>query len=591
VRPGTDGALALSLIHLLIAEARYDEPFVREWTNAPLLVRGDTGQLLLADDVAPAEFGAAPADAAAPAAGTRYVALRGAGDAAALVVYDAGQGLYAGGAAGLALRGRRSVRLRDGRAVDCEPVFERLAAEAAQYPPAAAAAITGVPAERIEAAARLLADNRPVGHYFHNGLVQHTNATQACRAIAVLYALLGDWGRPGGNVEAPGPNVNPIGTRGMVPKEVAAERLGLAARPIGPAARPGNVAACDLYDAVLDDGPYPVRALVGFGGNMLMANGDTLRGREALERLEFYAQVELVETPSSRFADVLLPAASFLEFEALHLGFRYPIEAMAHVQRRPAAVAPRHERRADVQIIFDLACRLGFGEQFWDGDVTAAYDHVLAPTGLTWDALGEQPYGVMAPKRPLQYQDYAEPDERGVPKGFNTPTRKVELYATPFAAHGQPPLPTYVEPALSPVSEPAVAERFPLVLTNAKRPQYLHSQHRGLARLRKAAPHPTVEIHPDTAACHGVADGDWVALETPSGGMRVKAQVTAAILPGVVCTSHGWWQGCEELGLPALDPFSADGANANLLVHNERRDPVSGGTPHRSTLCRVRKLS
>ena len=73
--------------------------------------------------------------------------------------------------------------------------------------------------------------------------------------------------------------------------------------------------------------------------------------------------------------------------------------------------------------------------------------------------------------------------------------------------------------------------------------------------------------------------------------MRVKAQVTAAILPGVVCTSHGWWQGCEELGLPALDPYSADGANANLLVHNERRDPVSGGTPHRSTLCRVRPVS
>ena len=78
-----------------------------------------------------------------------------------------------------------------------------------------------------------------------------------------------------------------------------------------------------------------------------------------------------MHTPTSQYADVLLPAASFLEFESLHLGFRYPIEAAAHVQRRPAAVAPLHERRADIEIVFDLASRLGLGEQFWDGDVAA----------------------------------------------------------------------------------------------------------------------------------------------------------------------------------------------------------------------------
>jgi anaerobic selenocysteine-containing dehydrogenase len=585
VRPGTDGALALSLIHLLIAEGRYDEPFVREWTNAPLLVRGDSGDLLLAADVAPGQF----EPGTPPPTGTGYVAVRT--DTDALVPYDAGRGVYAGGAAGLGLRGTRAVRLADGQTVACQPVFERLAAEAAQYPPEAAATITGASAEQIVAAARLLADNRPVGHYFHNGLVQHTNATQACRGIAVLYALLGDWDRAGGNVLAPGPRVNSIAVKGAVEPEVAARRLGRAERPLGPPARPGAVAAYDLYDAVLQGSPYPVRALVSFGGNMLLANGDTLRGRQALEALEFYAQVELTHTPTSQYADVVLPAASFLEFDALHLGFRYPVEAMAHVQRRPAAIAPRHERRADVAIVFDLACRLGFADQFWDGDVAAAYDYVLAPSDLTWDALAERPHGVTIPRHPLRHQGYAQPDPTtGDPKGFATPTRKVELYAVPFAQQGQPPLPTYVEPALSPVSQPALAAAFPLVLTNAKRPQFLHSQHRGLARLRKTLPHPTAELHPATAAEHGIADGAWVALETPSGSVRVQARLTEAILPGVVCTSHGWWQGCEPLGLPPLDPFSADGANVNLLVHNAQHDPISGGTPHRSTICRLRPL-
>jgi anaerobic selenocysteine-containing dehydrogenase len=584
VRPGTDGALALSLIHLLIAEARYDEPFVREWTNAPLLVRADSGQLLRAGDLASDELkGCRPA-------ATDYVAMRSA--TGALVVYDPERGLYEDGVAGLALEGTRPVRLADGRIVDARPVFDLLASEAAQYPPAVASSITGVPAGQITAAARLLSENRPVGHYFHNGLVQHTNATQACRAIAVLYALLGDWDREGGNVIAPGPKINPIVAGGVLSEEIAGQRLGHAERPIGPPARPGNVAAYDVYRAVLERDPYAVRAMVGFGGNMLLANGDTLRGREALERLEFFAQIELTHTPTSRYADVLLPAASFLEFEALHLGFTYPIEARAHIQRRPAVVAPRHERRSDIEIIFALACRLGLSEYFWNGDLAAAYDHVLAPSGLTWKTLARRPHGVTVAQGEQRFRKYAEPDPNtGGPKGFATPTRKVELYAVPFAVHGEPPLPAYVEPALSPVSQPALAREFPLVLTNAKRPQYLHSQHRGLAYLRRLAPQPTVEVHPDTAADYGVGDGEWVALETPSGGMRAQTKVTAAILPGTVCTSHGWWQGCETLGLPPLDPYSAAGSNVNLLVHNELHDPVSGGTPHRSTLCRLRKLT
>src|SRR6185369_4647026 len=120
VRPGTDGALALGLIHLLIRDARYDEAFVREWTNAPLLVRDDTGMLLAAGDL----------DGAATA-GRRYVA---AAEDGGLVAYDAERGAYATDAR-LALTGVRSVRLGDGAAVTCRPVFERLAAIAAEFEP------------------------------------------------------------------------------------------------------------------------------------------------------------------------------------------------------------------------------------------------------------------------------------------------------------------------------------------------------------------------------------------------------------------------------------------------------------------------
>jgi anaerobic selenocysteine-containing dehydrogenase len=576
IRPGTDGALALGLIHLLIRDARYDDAFVRDWTNAPLLVRDDTGGLLTAADLS-----------GEPSSVRRYVAaVEGQDD---VVFYNAETGAYSADGR-LALAGVRLVRLADGREVACRPVFERLSEIAAEYPPAVVARITGVPAEKVVAAARLLTEHRPVSHYFHNGLVQHTNATQASRAIEILYALLGDFDRPGGNVPGLAPRVNDVSAKAALPPEMAARRLGRAERPIGPPATPGTVTAYDLYRAILEEQPYPVRAIVAFGANMLLANGDTLRGRAALERLEFFAQVELVHTPTSRFADVLLPAASWMESPALKVGFRYPIEAMAHLQYREAAVPPLHERRSDVDIIFGLATRLGLGAEFWSGDVEAGYRHLIEPSGLSLEALRELPHGTSVPRAELRYRKFAEVDAAtGAPKGFQTPTKKVELFALRFADHGLPPLPVYVEPALSPVSRPDLAERFPLVLTNAKRPQYLHSQHRGLPSLRKTAPNPTAEMHPETAARFGVTGGEWVVVETPSGRVRVQAHLTDAIMPGVVCCSHGWWEACPELGLPGFDPFTDAGANQNLLVLNDQHDPVSGGTPHRSTLCRVVK--
>ena len=176
VRPGTDGALALGLIHLLIRDGGYDSDFVREWTNAPFLVRDDTGMLLAAGDL----------DGAAGIGRRHVAAVEG---SAELVVYDAERGVYATDARP-ALRGARAVRLASGREVTCRPVFERLAAIAADYEPAKVARITGASADKIVTAARLLAEHRPVSHYFHNGLVQHTNATQASRAIEILYALL-----------------------------------------------------------------------------------------------------------------------------------------------------------------------------------------------------------------------------------------------------------------------------------------------------------------------------------------------------------------------------------------------------------------
>jgi len=579
VRPGSDGALALAFVDVLIREQLFDESFVRAWTNAPLLVRTDTGRLLGASDVAPARLSQ---DGLAGTT-TPYLALEA--KTGRLVAYDAATRQYSRSADGLALRGSTEVRLVDGSTVTCRSVFDLLTETAHASNPEVAAEITGVPAGQIVEAVRLIAASRPVSHYLYNGMVQHTNGVQACRAIETFYALLGDFDRAGGNVIPPSPRVGDIVAKGALSAEAAAIRLGAAERPLGPAsAPPGNIAAFDLYRSILDGEPYRVRALVSLGNNVLMANADSRRGREALQQLEFFAQAELFHTPTSQYADVLLPAADFLESEVLSLS----LGVLA--QRRPEVVEPLYERRPDVDVVFGLATRLGLGDQFGGGDQIRAYDEILAPAGLSWAALEGKTEGVgIVP--PTRYEKHAEERPSGGPVGFPTPSGLVELFSDRFAAHGHAPLPAYQEPAESPRGTPDLAAQYPLVLTNAKRPQYLHSQHRAVAAIRKTMPAPTAELHPDTAAEYGVQDGAWVMIETPRGRVRAQAEVTTSIVPGVVCGNGGWWEACEALGLDGLDPFSEDGANLNLLVHADLKDPISGGLPHRSSLCRIRPLN
>jgi len=588
VRPGSDGALALAMVQVLLSERRYDAAFARAWTNAPLLVRDDTNRLLTLADLGPAERDIAlesgHAGAQSPDAGTAaggLVAL--AADSGRLAAYDVATRQYAVPADSLALSGAAAVALADGSTVRCRTVFSLLTDLAESYRPERAAEITGVPAAQIVDAVRLIAENRPVSHYVFNGVVQHTNSTQACRAIEVFYALLGDFDAAGGNVMPPPSPFGHLAAKASLPATADAVRLGRDARPLGPPALNGDVAAFDLFTSVLDGDPYRVRALVTLGSNILMANADTLRGREALQRLEFFAQAEMFLTPTSQFADVVLPVADFLESEALFLG------AAPTIQYRPPVVDALHERRSDVRFVFDLATRLGLGDQFAAGDAARAYDEALAPLGLTFAAVQAQPDGVVVVP-PHSYAKYATVDADGGVAGFGTPSGKVELFSEAFAAHGFAPLPEYREPAESPTSAPAVSADYPLVLTNAKRAQYLHSQHRAVAAIRKTAAAPTAELHPETAAAYGIVHGAWVWIETPRGRVRAKAEVTPAIMPGVVCGNHGWWAACAELGLLPLDPFSDQGANLNLLVHADTHDPISGATAHRSSLCRLRPV-
>jgi anaerobic selenocysteine-containing dehydrogenase len=571
VRPGTDGALALGIANVMIARGWYDAEFVRDWTNGPLLVHPGTGRFLTERDLSPT------------GSNRRHLAW----DAAAHspLFYDPAAGRYECDDAEPSLRGAYLITTLEGELI-CRTAFELYAEMCERYAPEMVAATCWIGPDQLETTARMMWEARPVSYYAWSGVEQQSNATQISRALGLLYALTGSFDAPGGNVvfaAVPTPNiggdVHPATNR-------RPSALGMKERPLGPASW-NMITSDELYRAVLQQQPYAVRGLVGFGANLLLSHSNSGRGRTALAGLDFYVHADLFMNPTAEMADVVLPVASPFEREGLKIGFDISPAAQSWVQLRRRVAEPRGEARSDVDIVFALACRLGLGDQFWEGDVEAAYRHQLGLSGLSLDELRDHPGGMAVPLR-THYRKHAEMED-GAPRGFPTRTRKIELYSEKFLTHGFPALPQYEEPLIGPVSRPELCARYPLVLTSAKNTLFCESQHRALPALRRRSRYPEVELHPDAAEARGIHAGDWVAIETPEGTVRARARLNESLDPRVVCGQHGWWQACRELGEPGYDPFSPDGANLNLIIGNAAMDPVSGSIPHRAYLCEIKR--
>jgi anaerobic selenocysteine-containing dehydrogenase len=572
VRPGSDGALALGIANVMIERGWYDHDFIRAWSNGPLLVRADTGRLLTETDLA---AGGDP---------RRLFAWRS--RPAGLVGYDSALGRYDGGDGGVALEGEYRVATLQGP-VTCRPAFELYARLCRRYPPEAVEAISWIPRGQVEEAARMIWQTRPVSYYAWSGHEQHANVTQTARAMSLLYALTGSFDQRGGNVLFPAAPAAPIAGQDLPSARSMAPTLGVAERPLGPA-RFGFYAVSDFYRAIRTGQPYPVRAAIGFGANFLLAHAGGAEGREALKELDFYAHADLFMNPTAEMADIVLPVASAFEREGLKIGFEISAEAQSLIQLRPAIVPPQGEARPDTDIIFDLAGRLGLSGAFFNGDIDEAYRHQLRPAGVSLDELRANPRGIRVPLE-TRYAKYAEVDPAsGAPRGFATPSHKVELYSQTFLEHGYSPLPDFEEPPVGPGARPDLAPRFPLVLTSAKSTLFCQTQHRQLPSLRRRAMDPQVELHPAAAEARGVANGDWVTIETPDGKVRARARLNMSLDPRVVVGEHGWWQACDALGAAGYDPFGPQSANYNRLIGTQARDPVSGTASHRSCLCEIR---
>ena len=559
VCPGRDGELAMAMIHVMLEEKLFDADFTRTWTNAPFLVRLDNQQLLTEADI------------------------HATANPNTWMVWDEGGGLHAHNQAKKpALFGSYSVKMLDGSTVECRPALDVLKGTAAQFAPERSEKITTVSPNEVRKAVRLFAQEKPSSYCTWVGLEQDNDAMQTNRAVCIFYALTGQYDERGGNMLFATTPTNPIHGRELLSTEQATKRLGLGRHPLGPPSDPGLVQADTVYDAILTGKPYPVKAAVLFGTDPLLGHGDPLRGKAALEELDFYVHVDTTLNPSAHFADLVLPATTCWERDALLPFSEIAEDTMNWVQLRPAVAKPVGESRSEVEIIFDLAKRLDLTKQFFDGNIEAALAHQLAPSGLTTEQLRASSIGMRASVT-THRRKFAKIDSaNGQPKGFNTPTGKIEIYSIRFAGAGYPPIPKFMKNESENID-------YPLTLTFFRDIHFCDQQHRNIPRLRRFVPEPFVEIHSSTARAKGITDGDWITLENANGKVNLKAKFNDSLHPNVVATVYGWWQGCQELKLNGNDPFNSSGANTNLLIPNSDNDPISASVVHRGQQCRVFK--
>lgn len=477
--------------------------------------------------------------------------------------------------------------------------FDALVEHVADYSPETVEEITWVPADLIRAIARLYAQSRPAAISPRTALDQHTNVSGAIRAINILMAVTGNLDVKGGNTMVIPINMafNDLKLYEKLPPGQAEKKIGRDAclysrlSDTWPSAHTPSI-----WEAIHNHDPYPVKAMMVVASNPVMTCADTNFVTAALKKLDFLVVADLFMTPTAKLADIVLPAATFMETTRV---VTYDTHAdhgwnkTSRIALSEKVVEPLGESRPDWNIICDLGRRLGFADYFpWENE-EQAIDEMIAPLGLTCEDLKQHMNGVTVDLPPFLYKKwtglkgrllrrilgitkfrkYPDMYKKYKMKGFGTSSGKVEIWSERLKSLGGDALPVYEEPAESPVSRPDLAQKYPFILiAGSKLEPYTHAMMRNIPELHQHAPENLLEINPQTAEHLNIVDGDQVKVSSLRGKIQTKVCITNRIDPRVVHLFFGF----EE-------------SNCNLLTDHHAFDPVTGSTGLKSLLCNVEK--
>ena len=479
--PGTDSALALGIMNIIFQNDLYDKEFILDHTNGAYLVRIDTGKMLRGKD-----FNAKREDA--------YVIWHEKSNSHQTVsrtnVKEAN------------LTGNYTIE-----GIECKPVLQLLIELASEYTPERTAEITGVDKDLIIKLAKRIGNSKKVVFLTHMGFTRTYHGDISLRGVISVAAITG--------------NITTSVSSGYIPAALNWNPF-LKAIPDKPSFH--RIGILNLYDAVISGKPYPIKALWFAFINFLnqCANANKII-KEFYPKLDFIVQTELFMTPSARYADLILPVCSFFEFSDF-MAQPYP-----NIQLQQKVIEPLYESKSDVNIVAELAERLGFGEYFKGGE-EGMIDLIMSSRsfeGITRETLKTQ--AVQLPSLP---------EGASFPLSFGTPSRKIELYAEQLYEDGEA-LPVYLPPIEAPITPGD--KKYPLTLINGHSRFRTHSMFANVQSLLDLNPEPIVDINPIDAENRNISNNDIVTVYNDRARTTLKARLTEAVMPGVLNITEGWW--------------------------------------------------
>ena len=539
VRPGSDPALMLSMMHVLISEKLYDAKFLLEHTVAPFLVREDTGLFLRMSDlgVEPTKNGDTVVDPVAVWDPAANVAV-----AVDTVTEPALEGSF------------------EVKGIKVRTAFDALKEEAAKYPPETASKLTEVDAGTIVELARLAA-GKQVMHLGGFGPQAFTNGVMCGHGMATLAALTGNLGVSGSSA-------------GIYFNWYEGINWGFSS-PEGAVGGGPSVPYLVLRD-VLQSGqfkgqPFPIKSMHIMHSNPI-SNQVEMNAwiNEILPRLDLVVVRDMVFTDTARYADIVLPVVHWYESEdILALGAQHP-----YMQYSEKAIEPLFEAKTDIEIFRLMAQKMGFGEYFAKNDAEMLDELLDTPLskerGISYASLREKGPVNIYTKTFIAYEDGK----------FLTPSGRAEFYVekpVPRVDYGQTydvdreRLPRFFPPQEAWPDNPLFA-KYPLVLLS-ERPRFrVHSQWAGVPWLKELEPEPVIKINPQDAATRGIRNGDYVEIYNDRGHAVAKAVVTEGVKSGVLSYPKGWQKHqmkaghFQELTGTLVDPVGVNQSFFDTLV-------------------------
>ena len=437
------------------------------------------------------------------------------------------------------------------------------------YTPEWAEAETGIAAAEIVALAREMSRDKPrvIFHFGYRG-ANHVNEIYMRRSIMMLNALMGSIESPGGFFFKKGPGA--VGgkparklTEQKMPKPdvVRFDKVGT---PDFPLPDPAHGVGQMLPDAILNEDPYPIKALIAYRFDPLMSIADTERTRRALDKLDLIVAIDINYSDIAWYADVILPESLYLERTDC-VQQANGLKPQMFLRRQ--AVPPRYDTREGAMILKQLAERLGVGQYFPYETMDQLVAWQLEGTGFTmadFEAKGGVAYG----KEQIFW-------DRVDGLKIKTPSGKIEFKSSLLEDAGFESF-----PACEPVAPPAEG-KFRLVV--GRNALHTHVATQNVAYLNEICPENVAWINTARAKALGIRDQDTVEITSKCGSGKLPAYVSDMIHPEALFILHGFGHAAQR----AARTFGR-GVNDSLLQENVY-DKVGGSPAYHDTFVSVRR--